>query len=152
MENQIERRIQNLSDKKLVNEYMNRALLGAEKREFIEIEVEKRGGIDKLNPTTTNGLKSSSSKTFIVLFSILTIILLATLPFHYVFYKNEYKFFPKDNFTFKDTFITEDDINKLIERHNNADFSEHLSISNESIYKRLVEEGIIVNIENKEIE
>jgi hypothetical protein len=144
MDNKIQRRIQDLSDKNLVNDYKNRALLSTEKREFIEIEIEKRGGIDKLNQLALNDLKSSSSKSYITLFSILIIVLLATLPFHYVFYNNEVKIFAKDNFTFKDTFVAEDDINKLIERINNANFWERSAIANESLYKKLTEEGIII--------
>ena len=62
-----------------------------------------------------------------------------------MFYNGIFQIFPKDNFTFKDTFVNEDDIVKLIERHNSANFMDKSSIRSESLHKKLLEEGIIVS-------
>lgn len=99
-----------------------------------------------------NNNQSSNNKSYLGFITFVIIVLLATLPFHYVFYGGEFKIFPKDSFTFKDTFVTEDDIEKLIERHNSANFWDKSSIRNESLHKKLMEEGIIVTEKSKDDE
>jgi len=79
---------------------------------------------------------------------LIILILVATLPFHWIFYKGEIKVFPKDILSFNHTIVTESDIQILIERHNSSSFFEQINIRNESLHKKLVEAGIII-IENK---
>ena len=75
-------------------------------------------------------------------FIILIIILLGiTLPFHYV--PSHLKVFPKNNFTFSHTIVTQDDIDNLVERYNDASFFEKQAIKNEPFFRKLTEEGII---------
>lgn len=87
--------------------------------------------------------QSSNNKSYLRFITFIIIVLIVTLPFHYVFYRGELKVFIKDNFSFKDTFVTEDDIDDLIERHNKANLWDKSAIRNESLHKKLIEEGII---------
>ena len=86
---------------------------------------------------------SKKNNVYIILI-IIIIILVATLPFHWVFYDGV-KVFAKDNLTFSKTFVTVSDIDELIQRHNEATFFEQLNIRDESLHKKLMEAGIIVN-------
>lgn len=134
MENNIQQHIQELSDKDLRYYYKNRAKVSSEKRELIEKEFLKRGGIDKLNP--------SPSKTYKLHFSILIIILLMTLPFHYV--PSEMKVFPKDNLTFSYTIITKEDIDKILKRYNECEtIFQQQSIRTEPLFRKLSDQGLI---------
>ena len=63
------------------------------------------------------------------------------LSFHII--PSRHKVFPKDNFTFSNTFIMEDDISDLIRRYNDATFFEKASIRNEPLARKLIEKGII---------
>jgi len=75
--------------------------------------------------------------------SILAIILFAILPFHYLL---DYgKVFPKEHFTFSNTFVTKDDIKKVVERYNNANFFEKQEINKEPLVRKLKEKGIIID-------
>ena len=94
------------------------------------------------------------------------ILLLATLPFHYIIrnvpvidsktglqysQSTTFKVYAKDNFTFSNTFIFQEDIDKLIDRYNNASYLERQAINQESFMRKLMEKGIIVekNIEEE---
>lgn len=83
-------------------------------------------------------LKESLTRTSIVL---LVVILVLTLPFHYV--PSEGKAFPKSNFTFKNTFITSDDVQEITERYNNANFMEKMQMRSDPFFETLMGEGII---------
>lgn len=69
------------------------------------------------------------------------VLLFLTLPFHYILSRD--KIFLKDSFTFKNTFITEKDINDIITRQNEASFLEKIAINNDPLMKKLLQEGII---------
>ena len=71
-------------------------------------------------------------------------ILLYTLFFHTVFYDEEIMVFPKDRPSFHHTFINQEDIQELINRHNSANYHSRNLIRQESLHQRLVEEGIII--------
>lgn len=89
--------------------------------------------------------KKSKSNWIIVLILIIT---LATLPFHYAL---EYgKIFPKEQLSFSNTFISGSDINNLIERYNNANIIEQNSISQEPLFRKLMELGLISNENERE--
>jgi len=73
---------------------------------------------------------------------LLVIILGLILPFHYV--PSHLKVFPKDNFTFSYTIITQSDIDKLLERYNDCEtIFQKQSISNELLFRKLSEKGLI---------
>ena len=79
-------------------------------------------------------------------FLLILIILIvgATLPFHYVFSNGSLAdVFPKDNLTFSNTFITQQDIDDLIKRYNDAGLIDKLSMRQDPLYKELMEHGII---------
>jgi len=61
-----------------------------------------------------------------------------------------YRIFPKESFSFKHTIISREDVDKLIEQHNEAGAFERAIIRNEYIHRQLVEMGIIVNKETEE--
>ncbi len=66
--------------------------------------------------------------------------------------------FPKDHLTFSNTFITQEDIDNLVERYDNASFFERNAMNNEPFVRKLKEKGIIYdktsqdNEEEKRIE
>lgn len=80
--------------------------------------------------------------------SIVLIALIATLPFHYV--PSRSKVFPKDHLTFNYTFITEEDIENLIKRYNEGSFIEKMSLEEDALVKKLIENGIIVHKSNND--
>jgi len=87
--------------------------------------------------------KSSPYSAAITFFVIIAIALIATLPFHYI--PSRSRVFPKDHLTFSYTFITEDDIENLIKRYNEGSFFEKLSLQEDALVKKLLENGIIVH-------
>ena len=91
------------------------------------------------NQNSMNGKKSSDPcRKWII---IIAIALILTLPFHYV--PSKMMMFPKNCLTFSYTFITQDDINSIVARYNNASFTERQAINNEPIVRKLMEKGII---------
>lgn len=142
MENNIQQHIQDLSDKDLRYYYKNRAKVSTYKRELIEIEFLKRGGNDKLNQLGLNNTNPFLSQTYKIHFSILILILLMTLPFHYM--PSEMKVFPKDNLSFSYTIITKEDIDKMVKRYNDCEnIFQQQSISTEPLFRKLSDQGLI---------
>ena len=86
---------------------------------------------------------NSGTNFFIGFIVIVTIVLLATLPFHYVFYYGQNRVFAKENFSFKNTFSTETDIENIISKYNNSNLFEAIAMLNDPFIKTLVENGII---------
>ena len=78
---------------------------------------------------------------------LIVIVILATLPFHYI--PSRSLVFPKDHLTFTNTFITESDKEDIINRFNRASFFEKISMMNDPLMKNLKEHYIIVNISDK---
>ncbi len=72
------------------------------------------------------------------------IIIGAILPFHYI--PSRLMVFPKDNLTFSNTFITQKDIDKLVDRYNQASFFQKQAINQEPFVRKLMEKGIIVEV------
>ena len=68
---------------------------------------------------------------------------LGALFFHWCVYRGSLYVFPKENISFKDTFIHQGDINELLERYNNSSNIDKRAISQESLHKALKQEGII---------
>lgn len=69
-----------------------------------------------------------------------------TLPFHWSL---DYEtVFPKEHLTFSNTFFTSEDVTKIIERYNDANFIERQSISQEPFIRKLMEKGIIIEQNN----
>ena len=85
-----------------------------------------------------NKPKRRTGKGWVIFFII---IIGATLPFHYV--PERLKAFPKNDLTFSNTFIMQDDIDNLIKRYNAASHYEKLAMKNEGLFRKLAEEGII---------
>ena len=88
-----------------------------------------------------NKTKKGNKNPYAFWIIIALILLFATLPFHYV--PSALMVFPKDNLTFSNTFIMQGDIDKLVERYNNADFFERNAMNNEPLVRKLKEKGII---------
>lgn len=76
--------------------------------------------------------------------SIVVIFLFATLPFHYVSYKGGFTIFPKDQMTFSNTYINDDDVESIIKRYNEASFAEKQAINSEPLMRKLREKGIVI--------
>jgi len=92
--------------------------------------------------TTEN--KKSGTKGLIIFILIVVVLLIASLPFHYIFYQDHFYIVPKDNLTFKNTIFTYYDVDDLLKRYNEADFFEREAMRNESIFKKLIEKNILV--------
>lgn len=86
-------------------------------------------------------IKSSKKPTYLIVF--LVVLLGATLPFHYI--PSKLMVFPKNNFTFSNTIITEEDINQIIKRYNSANIFEQTALNNEPLVRKLREVGVIVD-------
>src|SRR5690349_195633 len=65
-----------------------------------------------------NNKRGVTTSPFTALIITVVVIIGITLPFHYV--PEELRMFPKDNFTFSHTFITQSDIDEVLERYNNC--------------------------------
>ncbi len=76
--------------------------------------------------------------------SAIGILLFLTLPFHYV--PGELRMFPKEHFTFSNTFISKEDVDALLKRFNEASILERSKIMDEPLFKKLSEKGIIYTI------
>lgn len=90
-------------------------------------------------------LKQSLLTTFGIIF---VIIIGLTIPFHYM--PSEGKVFTKANFTFKNTFITNDDVKEIIERYNDASFMEKIQMRSDPFIETLMKEGIIKEEKHQE--
>jgi hypothetical protein len=87
----------------------------------------------------------SSYKAWII---FVLIIIGATAPFHYV--PSKMKVFPKDNLTFSNTFILEEDIYEIKERYNSANIFEKYHIRQEPLVKKLLEKKLLVPQSNSD--
>ena len=93
-------------------------------------------------------LSTLSAKTLgWIMGSTLAALLIATLSFHFL--PERLMVFPKNHLTFSNTFIFQKDINELIERYNNASFLEKQSINQEPLVRKLMEKGIIREIDSE---
>ena len=90
-----------------------------------------------------------SSNRYFLWIGFLLIFLGLTLPFHYV--PNALKMFPKDHFTFKHTIITQEDVDDVIKRYNNAsNIFEQNAMNNDPFIRTLREQEIIVDKSKKD--
>lgn len=71
------------------------------------------------------------------------LILFFYLSFHII--PTRIAIFPKDHFTFSDTFIFESDINNVIDRYNKASLMERQMILQNPLINKLFEKGILYN-------
>ena len=93
--------------------------------------------------------KDKSNKNPYLKWIVLIVVILGlTLPFHYV--PSRMTMFPKSSLTFSNTIIKERDINDIIDRYNNASFFQKQAINNEPFIRKLMEKGILVEIDQKE--
>lgn len=85
-------------------------------------------------------------KDFIEIVAIMIAIVVGfTLFFHVLILNGDFSVFPKEHVTFSDTFITQKDVNVLIDRYNNASFLERNAIEQEPLVRKLREKKIIID-------
>ena len=89
-----------------------------------------------------NLLLSVSSKALIV-------VVMLTMPFHFILIPNSFQICTKRSLSFEYTFLTTNDENEFIEKWNKAELSERLKFNDNAGFKKLEELGIIVS-SNKE--
>jgi hypothetical protein len=123
--------------------------------EILDDKLRLERTIENINITPTKSTENNVNynwkkyRKYISYFIILSILLLISLPFHYLFEKSRHlSIFPKDHWTFSNTLISQSDIDKLIERYNNASFFEKRSIREEALTKKLMEKGLIIESNN----
>ena len=108
------------------NEQVKQILQQKSRKKLQQKSRKKRGGC-------------ASSITFLLL-----LILGATLPFHYVFSHGSLAaVFPKSNLTFSNTIITQEDIDNLVRRYNNAGLLEQAAMEQDPLIKKLKENDFI---------
>ncbi|MDA3909928.1 MAG: hypothetical protein PF448_01050 [Bacteroidales bacterium] len=69
-------------------------------------------------------------------------LFVVTLPFHYV--PSAFMVFPKNELTFSHTIITENYIDDLIKRMNEASYQQQQAICNDPLVLKLMEKGLVV--------
>ena len=106
-------------------------------------EKELKSEVPELNNKSTSRTKKSS----VFIGGILIVFLLACLFFHFI--PDRGIIFPKDTPTFNNTFISQSDIDKLIDRFNNASVFEQQAINQEPLMRKLMEKGIVHNVEKE---
>jgi len=84
----------------------------------------------------------NNKNSYIIWTIVLVAILALTLSFHYI--PSRMMMFPKSNLTFSYTIISEEDINSIIERYNNASLFQRIAMNNEPIIRKLMEKGILL--------
>ncbi len=76
---------------------------------------------------------------------VLNLLLVVTLPFHYVSYDSNFRIYPKSQLSFRYTFITTTDVVDLIKQINDAEYLDKNAMYNDPVIRMLKERGIIVN-------
>jgi len=120
------------------NELKKRNLWKSEYEEFTLMNDQASGN----QPIKKKVLPKAKDQTLHNIGISILILVCITLPFHYI--PSRFEAFPKDTFTFSNTIISEQDIEDLISRYNNASIFEKLRIADEPLFKKLSEKGIIV--------
>jgi|SRR6056297_4195632 len=95
---------------------------------------------EKQNETKNPQNKSirNSIRWMVVVF----ILLVVTLPFHYV--PSALMVFPKNELTFSHTIITQKDIDELVERMNTASYQQQQAMRSDPFVLKLMEKGLIL--------
>ena len=78
--------------------------------------------VENKNTQPTIIVKKSNNTALIWIIVVIVLLLGLTLPFHYI--PTRMTMFPKNGLTFSYTLITEEDIESIITRYNNASFFE----------------------------
>lgn len=98
--------------------------------------------------TEQTQINQTHSRRYFGWIIFLLVVLGLTLPFHYV--PTALRMFPKDHFTFKHTIITQEDVDEVIKRYNNANnIFEQNAMNNDPFIRTLREQGIIYDKSKK---
>ncbi|MGM0649265.1 MAG: hypothetical protein ACQES1_02020 [Bacteroidota bacterium] len=95
-----------------------------------------------MTDTNNANTKSKSKNNYVGWIIAIIIVLVITLPFHYI--PSRGMIFPKNELSFSHTIITESYIDDLIERYNNASFFERQAINQEPLVRKLMEKEVII--------
>jgi uncharacterized protein YqgQ len=88
-------------------------------------------------------LKITEVKSTVKYYRWFVLYLLLNLGFHFV--PSKMMLFPKDHFTFSNTIITDENINSIISRYNNAGVTEKVIMLQDPLINKLFEKQIIEN-------
>ena len=95
-----------------------------------------------MNEETSTPKSTNKTSIYVKLLFLVLVLVGLTLPFHYVL--NSLAMFPKEQLTFSNTFITESDIESIIERYyNSANVFSQQAVANEPLVRKLIERRII---------
>jgi hypothetical protein len=131
---------------KKINELVDSNLISSEDYYKLRAEILEEDVISALNQNEINESNKNNS-TYIKIekkYYYALLFVFFYLSFHIV--PSRLSIFPKDHFTFSDTIIFESDINKIIQRFNNADVMEKQIILQNPLINKLFEKGILEQI------
>jgi hypothetical protein len=86
----------------------------------------------------------------IYLLLFIGLLLLLTLPFHYIIPNgsNPWHMFPKENLSFNHTFTTAQELSDISEKYHDASPVDQLEMSNDPFIRKLVEEDALYTIKD----
>lgn len=100
------------------------------------------------NKNTAKGNGKTNKNPYLKWIVLIVVMLALSLPFHYV--PSRMTMFPKNSLTFSYTIIKEADIKDIIKRYNDASFFQKQAMNNEPLIRKLMEKGILVEIDKKD--
>ena len=87
-------------------------------------------------------------RTLQVTIGIVVVIFIGlTLPFHYLPYHG--RVLVKANLTFKNTIVTNNDIEGIVKRYNNSNFMQQVQMRQDPFIQTLMESGVLFDIDRK---
>jgi hypothetical protein len=101
---------------------------------------------DQLTTEKRKGVTVTLSSKKIKWAGIIAIVVIFLLFFHIS--PDKLLIFPKESPSFSNTFFFQSDIDKLIERYNNAGLLERIQISQDPFFKKLVKKRLVVRGNN----
>ena len=110
------------------------------------IETSNSKILDNSKVNVITNLKFSKSEK-IVWSTVIVAVFISLFSFHFVNYKNEIHIFTKESLSLKGTFISDNEIDAIIIKYNNADIIEKVNIQKDPFTKRLIEKGILTSFE-----
>lgn len=129
----------------LIGYYIRKGIKYYKKRNNKEISTEEKPREENTIEDDANEKQSKKAKpkrTFKVTLGIIVVILIGlTLPFHYL--PQHGRVLVKANLTFKNTIVTNSDIERIVNQYNNASFMQQVQMRQDPFIQTLMESGVL---------